>query len=93
MERDEIETAIRALESIRLFRDHYASSGPGAEHIQQVVTMLLTQGARRQMGMYGGLLTNMADAISKAYLNRPAYLPSKEQQEHGEKLLKKQQGG
>lgn len=66
----EIEMAIDALQSIRLFRNHFASSRPAILHIQSVVKML--HGLNQDAGPYGGLLHNLADAISKTYLSQPA---------------------
>lgn len=83
----DIEMAIRALNSVAFFRTHYASGTKSVEAVQEIVSVLLVQGELEKRGRFGGLLTNLADAISKAYLDRPAFLPTKEQLEYSNQIL------
>lgn len=67
---NEIDVAICALQSIKLFHDHYGPSTPSIKHIQEVIQMLDHQGKRNKMGPYGGLLVNIADAISRTFFGK-----------------------
>lgn len=66
---DQIDLAICALEATRLARHTYASSGKAAAQLSQIIETLVD--CDNGNGQYGGLCKNVADAISKAFLNRP----------------------
>lgn len=68
-EHDDVDHAIAALQAVKLVRDYYASANPASERIQEIAQMLAARDSG--MGTHGGLRANVADAICKAYLNRP----------------------
>jgi hypothetical protein len=65
--KDDIDRSIAALQAVKLVRDCYSSGAAG--RIQDILEMLAMQDDG--MGQFGGLRRNIADAISKAYLDHP----------------------
>jgi hypothetical protein len=65
----DIDAVISAMESLRLITSSHANSRKGVALIEDVVEMLAM--LDRGGGPYGGLRKTVADAVSKAFLNKP----------------------
>lgn len=66
---DETQRSCDALKAVRFIDDYHTSGPEGVAQIELICRTLA--GRDTGMGNYGGLARNVADAISKAYLNKP----------------------